>query len=63
MNMKARRKKKTKQDKEKREMMTWLVFKGSSLCLFCFLFQFTLVMSYGFRVAHEYETSVFFPFL
>ena len=57
MNMKARKKKQT--NKEKREMMTCLVFKVSSLCLFLFLFQFSQVMSYGSRVAHEYETSVF----
>ena len=56
MNMEVRKK-----NKEKREMMTWLVFKASSLCLFLFLFQFSQVMSYGSRVAHEYETSVFFP--
>ena len=57
MNMKARKK-----NKEKREMMTWLVFKASSLCFFLFLFQFSQVMSYASRVAHEYETSVLFPF-
>ena len=58
MNMKAREKKQNK----KREMMTWLVFKASSLCLFLFLFQFSQVMSYGSLVVHEYETSVFSPF-
>ena len=26
------------------------------------LFEFSQVMSYGSRVAHEYETSVFFSF-
>ena len=43
-------------------MMRWLVLKSVFCVSLFFFFQFSEVMSYGSRVAHEYETSVFFPF-
>ena len=65
MNMKARKKKKQNKKKKrtnKKNDDMWLVFKAFSLCIFLILFQFSQVMSYGSRVGHEYETSVFFHF-
>ena len=60
MNMKARKKNKKQRKKRTDDMVSFQSFLFVSLSLL--FFQFSQVMSYGSRVADEYETSVFSPF-